>query len=74
MVNERDVGDEYNHSLQALFSLPQCVKMGSITNNIASLVLFLLTTCSVVAQAPVQVEIEAVDVRNNSHPFLKRLP
>jgi len=38
----------------------------SLAKQIASLVLLLLTTCSVVAQTPVQVEIEAVEVRNNS--------
>lgn len=40
--------------------------MKRLVKLIATLVLVLLTTCSVVAQTPVQVEIESVDVRSNS--------
>lgn len=40
--------------------------MKSLAKQIGSLVLLLLTTCTVVAQSVVQVEIEAVDVGNKS--------
>jgi len=40
--------------------------MNRLIKQIASLVIFLLITCTAVAQAPVEVEIQSLDIKNKS--------